>query len=219
MTATPTDDGGPGAAREVRRVGISPRGVSPAGSAPDPPPARAASVASATPEEPAPDRSEPASAPGSLVVGLGAPDRGDDAVGPTVARRVADLGLPGVRVREHEDPTDLVETMTGAGTVVVVDAVRTAAATPGELVLLETGEGLPPLPEDAWSRTGRGGTHAFGLAAAVELARALRRLPPRVVLVGVAAAGFDHGEPLSPQVAAAVDRAVDAVREALAPPA
>ena len=56
-----------------------------------------------------------------------------------------------------------------------------------------------------------GGTHAFGLAEAVELARALRRLPQRLVLVGVEAVGFDYGAPLSPEVAAAVHGAVDTV--------
>ena len=150
-----------------------------------------------------------------LVVGLGSPDRGDDAVGPLVARRVAGLGLAGVRVLAHEDPTDLVESMTGASAVVVVDAVWSPGCAPGELVVLETGDGTAPLPADAWARTGRGGTHAFGLASAVELARALRRLPPRVVLVGIVAATFDHGQPLSPGVAASVDRAVDAVVRAL----
>ncbi len=150
-----------------------------------------------------------------LVVGLGSPDRGDDAVGPVVARRVASLGLAGVRVLAHEDPTDLVESMTGASAVVVVDAVWSPGSTPGQLVVLETGDGAAPLPEDAWERTGRGGTHAFGLASAVELARALRRLPPRVVLVGVVASTFEHGAGLSPAVRAAVEPAVATIRAAL----
>ena len=145
-----------------------------------------------------------------LVVGLGAPDRGDDAVGVVVARGVAARCLPGVDVVVHEDPTDLVELWTGRELVVVVDAVRSGAE-PGSVVLLETGAVGERLPEAAWGRTGRGGTHAFGLAAAVELARALRRLPPRVVLVGVEAISFEHGAPLSPPAAAAVPTAVDRV--------
>ena len=84
----------------------------------------------------------------------------------------------------------------------------------GAVRVLETGVGGEPLPESAWAGTGRGGTHAFGVAAAVELARALRRLPPRVVLVGVEAAAFDHGAPLTPEVAAAMPDAVDAVLRA-----
>ncbi|MGA8248276.1 MAG: hypothetical protein WB797_15335, partial [Nocardioides sp.] len=59
-----------------------------------------------------------------LVVGLGQPDRGDDAVGPEVARAVATRGLPGVRVLEREDPADLLDTWRGHDLVVLVDAVR-----------------------------------------------------------------------------------------------
>lgn len=145
-----------------------------------------------------------------LVVGLGSPDRGDDAVGVVVARAVAARHLPDVDVVAHEDPTDLVELWSGRELVVVVDAVRSGAE-PGTLVVVETGAGGERLPERAWGRTGRGGTHAFGLAAAVELARALHRLPARVVLVGVEAASFDHGAPLSPAVGAAVHTALEAV--------
>jgi hydrogenase maturation protease len=145
-----------------------------------------------------------------LVVGLGSPDRGDDAVGVVVARVVAARHLPRVEVLTHEDPTDLVELWSGRRLVVVVDAVRSGSE-PGTLTVLETGTGGQRLPESAWGRTGRGGTHAFGLASAVELARALRRLPDRVVLVGVEAASFDHRAPLSTAVAAAVQHAVDHV--------
>jgi hydrogenase maturation protease len=149
-----------------------------------------------------------------LVVGLGSPDRGDDGVGPTVAGAIADLGLAGVRVASHEDPTDLIHLWKGADVAVVIDAVMSGHA-PGEIVLLEVGRRERPLPESSWAQTGRGGTHAFGLAAAVELSRALGHLPPRVVLVGIEAASFDHGAPLSPRVRAAVGAAVAHVRAVL----
>lgn len=142
-----------------------------------------------------------------LVVGLGAPDRGDDAVGPAVAHAVAALDLPGVRVIVHEDPTNLIELWAEAPLAVVVDAV-VAGAAPGSIHVLETGADDPPLPDSAWSGIGRGGTHAFGLAASVELARALRRLPPRLVVLGVEAERFDHGASLSGPVARAVPVAV-----------
>ena len=119
----------------------------------------------------------PVPRPTTLVVGLGSADRGDDAVGGHVARAVAALVDPGpCVVVEHEDPTDLIELWTGHDRVVVVDATWSGGP-PGTLHLIETGAGRDPLPEAAWARTGRGGTHAFGLAAAVELARVLRRLP------------------------------------------
>ncbi len=143
---------------------------------------------------------------GPLVVGLGSTERGDDAVGPTVARAVAALGLPGVRVVEHEDPTALLDLWSGHDPVVVVDAVSSGVQA-GTLHRLETGDASPPLPGSAWSDTGRGGTHAFGVATAVELARALHRLPARLVIVGVEAR-LRPRRPLSEAVAAALDAAV-----------
>jgi hydrogenase maturation protease len=150
----------------------------------------------------------------ALVVGLGSPDRGDDAVGPAVARAVSAERLPGVSVVEQEDPTALVELWSGRDLAIVVDAVCSGGE-PGSLTVLETGCDGIPLSESTWRDTGRGGTHAFGLGAAVELARALRRLPRRLVVVGVEAAGFELGEPLSPPVEDAVGRAVDVVLSVL----
>jgi len=145
-----------------------------------------------------------------VVIGLGSPDRGDDAVGPEVARRVADLRLAGVTVVEHEDPTGLIDLWDTADLAVVVDAVRSGSA-PGSLLVVEAGADAGPLADRAWARTGRGGTHAFGLAAAVELGRALHRLPRRLVLVGVEATQFEHGTALGAPVAAALDAVVATV--------
>ncbi|HEX5087233.1 MAG TPA: hydrogenase maturation protease [Nocardioides sp.] len=151
---------------------------------------------------------------GPLVVGLGRADRGDDAVGGAVARavarRVEAAGLPGVLVVEHEDPTALLDLWVGRDPVVVVDAVCSGTP-PGTVRRLETGARASRLQEGAWSATGRGGTHAFGLAAAVELARALHRLPARLVVVGIEAVGFEYGAPLSGPVAAAVPAAAEEV--------
>lgn len=148
----------------------------------------------------------------ALVVGLGSRDRGDDAVGPVVADAVAALVGPEVRVAEHEDPTALLDLFGEHDVVVVVDAVRSGSP-PGTVRAWDVG--VAPVPTDAWAATGRGGTHAFGLATAVELARALHRLPHRVVVIGVDGACFDLGVPLSDPVAAAVPTAVAEVRSVL----
>lgn len=169
-----------------------------------------------------PGGTDPARPPGpgagaeALVVGLGSPDRGDDAIGAKVADAFAALGMPHVAVTVHEDPTDLIELWSGFDPVVVIDAVRSGAPA-GTLVILETGAGLEPLPQSAWRSTGRGGTHSFGVAAAIELGRALRRLPPRLTLIGIEARAFEHGAPLSPEVAAALPHALDAVVGAVSP--
>lgn len=145
-----------------------------------------------------------------LIVGLGSPDRGDDAVGPLAARALAEMQLPGIEVVAHADPTALLDLMAGREPVVVIDALRSGRAA-GTLTVLETGVDLPPLP--APTSTGPAGTHGIGLSAALELARVLERLPRRVVVVGVEGACFDHGASLSPEVSAAVPAAVSAVTD------
>lgn len=150
----------------------------------------------------------------TLVAGVGNPDRGDDAAGPVVAAAVSLLGLPGVFVVAQEDPTDLVLAWEGHDRVVVVDAV-VSGAPPGTVVVTEAGADAGPRP--SWERLGLGGSHAFGLAEAIDLARALGRLPRQLTIVGVEAACVTPGAPVSPAVAAAVPAAVAAVAAALTP--
>lgn len=147
----------------------------------------------------------------TLVVGLGRSDCGDDGVGPAVADAVAarSPGRTGVVVRT-EDPTALLDLWEGHDHVVVVDAVVTGDV-PGTVHRLDLGSDAPPLSSRAWAETGRAGTHAFGLAATVELGRALHRLPRRVVVVGVEAGCLDLGTTLSSPVAEAVEAAVELV--------
>lgn len=154
-----------------------------------------------------------------LVVGLGSPDRGDDAVGPQVAAAVARVigDVVGVRVVEHEDPTALVDLLDPGGSdgpwdvAIVVDAVRSGAA-PGTLTVLEVGSSGQDFGSlGARLDPGPAGTHGFGLPGAIELARALDRLPARVVVVGIEAVGFEHGAALSPALRSALPAAVDTV--------
>ena len=151
---------------------------------------------------------------GALVIGLGSPDRGDDAVGAAVAGAVA-RRLGDVRVVDHEDPTSLLDLWAGHTPVVVVDAVRSDSPS-GTLHVLETGQSGSPIGARSWAHSRHGGTHAVGLAEMVELGRALGRLPERLVVVGVEGESFDHGAPLSPSVAAVVPDAVERVCAAVA---
>jgi hydrogenase maturation protease len=70
-----------------------------------------------------------------------------------------------------------------------------------------------PLPTELFAAS----THHLGLADAVELARALGRLPERLVVVGIEGRSFDAGEGLSPDVEAAVGDAVATVRREVGP--
>ncbi len=150
-----------------------------------------------------------------LVVGVGNDDRGDDAAGLAVVRHLAGRIGPGVSVVEAgTDLTSLLDAWRGASAVVVVDAMTSGAA-PGTLRRFEAT--WVPLPARAFRVTS---SHAFGVAEVIELARALGRLPPRVVVFGIEAGCVDAGAALSPAVNAAVrdavSRVLDEVRSATA---
>lgn len=150
-----------------------------------------------------------------LVVGLGSDHRGDDAIGPIVARCIADLQLRGIRVVEQEDPTALIDLWWDHDPVVVIDAVHSGGRF-GRVRTLETGCATPTvLPARSSAGMYTDGIRTFGLATVVELCRALGRLPRRLVLVGIEAVRREDGVPMSPAVAAAVPLAVEAVIGAL----
>ena len=138
-----------------------------------------------------------------LVVGVGNPDRGDDGVGPAVVDELARRAPAGVDLLAVLLPTRLSDAWEGRDDVVVVDAVRTGRE-PGSVVVEQ-------VAQRRLARSGVAGTHGFGVADAIELARALELLPARVTLVGVEAADFTPGSGLSPSVASAVQPAADAV--------
>ena len=144
----------------------------------------------------------------ALVIGIGNPDRGDDAVGVEVARQVAAEHLE-VLTLEFDDPSEALDAWDPEDIVVIADAIR-SGGDPGDIHVFDVLE--KKLPTGNWSA---GGTHALGLAAVVELARALDQLPRRLVVVGVEAAQFDHGTPMSDAVEAAVPVAAEAVFTAI----
>lgn len=147
-----------------------------------------------------------------LLLGLGNELRGDDAAGLLVARALAARRLPGIEVRElGGEPVDLLDAWEGAESVLVVDAVSSGAE-PGRLHLLDALAGLLP------AAFGSSSTHALGLAEAVELGRALARLPARLLVLGIEAAGYGTGAPPSAAVLAAVERAADLAAAELRPP-
>jgi hydrogenase maturation protease len=114
-----------------------------------------------------------------------------------VARGLLDQVQAVVRVYERE-PVGLIEDWSGADTVIVVDAVSSGAPS-------GTIHRLDPLSAPLPAAMSRGSTHAFGLAATIELARTLDRLPPRLTVYGIEGARFTAGEELSEPVRAAVE--------------
>ena len=141
------------------------------------------------------------------VIGVGNAWRNDDRAGLEVARLLAGTLPDGVEVLEREgEPTSLLDAWEGAAAVWLADAVSSGAE-PGSVHRHDAStEALPARLYDT-------STHHFGLAEAVELARALGRLPERVVVYGIEGASFDTGETISPEVHEAAARVAEAIRE------
>jgi hydrogenase maturation protease len=136
-----------------------------------------------------------------LVVGVGNAHRRDDGVGPAVARRLQAL-VTDLRVLVKEgDCVSLLDDWEGVDAVIVIDATRSGAR-PGTILRHEAHHG--PLPA-VFSRSS---THGFGIHEVIELARGMRRLPRRIVVLGIEGGDFTAGESLSSDVEAAVDDVV-----------
>jgi hydrogenase maturation protease len=141
-----------------------------------------------------------------LVLGIGNPDRGDDGAGPAVAARLQGLLPADVEVAVHGgEMAGLLARLEGAASAFLVDACLSGAP-PGSIRRLDVGPA--PLPPGALGVS----THGFGLGEAVELARALRQLPPVCVIYAIEGTGFETGAPLSPAVAAAVAEVAERLR-------
>jgi hydrogenase maturation protease len=145
--------------------------------------------------------------PEVLVVGIGHPDRGDDAAGWLVAERLREqLGDRGEVevVRLSADPAGLLTlpAWDAADHVVLVDAIVTGAP-PGSVEVLGADE---PLPSPRAS-----GTHDLDLVATLQLARALGRLPRDLTIVGIEGVRFGVGDLPSPAVVAAAERVARAL--------
>ena len=140
-----------------------------------------------------------------VVVGVGNPYRGDDGAGPAVAERVRARRPAGVEVVTCEqEASRVIDAIEGCDAAVLVDASASGAA-PGTIHRFDASDEAVP------ARSLRSSTHAFGVGEAVELARALGKLPGVVVVYGVEGQEFAAGEGLSPAVAAAIDPAAEAV--------
>lgn len=154
----------------------------------------------------------PAGRPAVLVVGLGNPLLGDDGAG---WRVVAEVDR---RLAAHPEPQPveldrlavgglgLMERLIGSGRAVIVDALDAGPDPPGTVVLLHV--------DDLPSSIGHlDGAHDASLAAALAAGRAMGvPLPTDIAIVAIRADPVDtFGEALSPEVEAAVPRAVEAV--------
>jgi hydrogenase maturation protease len=144
----------------------------------------------------------------TVVIGIGNRDRGDDALGPLTVERL-NASPPGEAklATARDDMLGLLELFDGAEKAILVDAMKTGAE-PGRVLRLDASRSAVPAPLEGFVST-----HTINLADAIELARALGRLPPTLIVFGVEAGDFTAGARLSPAVEASLAELERLIRE------
>lgn len=144
-----------------------------------------------------------------MVIGIGNPLRGDDAIGGEVAAKLRDsIGDGAEVIVQGGEPSGLMELWEGRGLVIVIDAVSSGNP-PGTVLRMDAG--TQELPADYFAAS----THLVGLAEAVELARSLGRLPEQLIVYGVEAKAFEPGAGLSDEARKGVDEVAMRIEEEL----
>ncbi len=145
----------------------------------------------------------------TLILGIGNAWRGDDAAGLLVARALRARKLPGVTVSEASvvDPS-LLDAWQEVDRLIMVDATTSGAA-PGTVHCFDLSR--EPLPGSLSFCS----SHAFDLAALLNLAQTLNRLPPQVWVFGVEGHDFSHGQAVSATVQRGVNKCVAAILDLL----
>lgn len=147
------------------------------------------------------------------VIGIGNPYRRDDGAASAVLAALASRWGDDPRVRLVEldgESARLMQAWEGSDAVWIVDAVRSGR--PSGSVHEVDARHLADL-DDTGKRLGGG--HLMGLGEAVELARALDRLPAELRILGIEGDDFGDGEGLSAGATEGVARAVEVLGDAL----
>lgn len=136
--------------------------------------------------------------PERLILGVGHPQRGDDAAGLEVVRRLRERDLGPTRlVAVWGEATEILEAWRGFDSVTIVDA--TSGAGPAGAIVRLDGESVRQGPGGL-----RASSHGLGVAEAIALGRQLGRLPSHLVIYGIEGRAFGVGEAMSPEVERAV---------------
>jgi hydrogenase maturation protease len=137
-----------------------------------------------------------------LLIGVGNEYRNDDGIGLMVARAIRKKQLPCVIVKEESgEGAALMEAWQGFQNVIIVDAVSSGAM-PGTIFRIDAKEEAVSIKFFHYS------THAFSVAEAVELARAMNSLPPNFIIYGIEGKDFAAGTTISASVRKAAKQAV-----------
>ena len=143
--------------------------------------------------------------PRLLLIGVGNQYRKDDAAGLIVVRSLKNQAPVFLKIIEESgEGASLMERWREVDGVIMVDAVSSGAP-PGTIHRLDARR--RSIPTDFFSYS----THAFSVAEAVEMARVLDQLPPRMIIYGIEGESFEFGTGLSPALESAVPQVAESI--------
>lgn len=146
-----------------------------------------------------------------IILAVGQPLRGDDGAGPAAlqawqAAYPLTAGNPALTALTLSTPgLDLLETLEGFPSALIIDAVQAN---------LPAGSCLSIQQDQLESfAAGNASAHGWGIAETLALGRKmeLSELPRNICLLGICGSNFNLGNPLSPQVAAALPRVAEEI--------
>lgn len=144
-----------------------------------------------------------------LFVAIGNRFRRDDGAALALAGRVRDAAGDAIDVIEvHDDVIRLLDIWQPRDFVIVADAV-VAGGEPGTLYRRDPIAAQLPRHWFALS------SHQLGVVEAIELGRTMKRLPRRMLFLGIEGIDFGQGEGLTPEVDAALTPALHVVQAAV----
>lgn len=141
------------------------------------------------------------------IIGIGNPNRSDDAAGRLTAQILSERSFDGVTIYEcNGEATSILSCLEGADEAYIIDASMSGVA-PGTVRRIDVSH--DPLPDFPTTLS----SHGFGLAEAIELARSLALLPKRSIVYAIEGRSFEVGGAMSAEVEAAVRQAALSVRD------
>jgi hydrogenase maturation protease len=141
----------------------------------------------------------------TLLIGIGNEYRSDDGVGLLVVRMIRRKQLPSVIVKEESgEGAALMESWQGFQNVIIVDAVSSDAKA-GAVFRIDAKKDTVPIKFFHYS------THAFSVSEAIELARVMNVLPPKLSVYGIEGNDFTAGTTISLLVQQAAHKIIEQI--------
>ena len=144
-----------------------------------------------------------------LVIGIGNPFRGDDAIGFLAVEQLKKRSKKLADFTLVSDLSDLLDIWSDHERSVIIDAVFNEEAKPGTIYQLDD------INELIGERGKLHSSHGFGLSEALEMAKEMERFPLNCQFVGIHGKSWSYGSGLTPEVAEALPTVVDLIHNKL----